>query len=98
MFRGIMTTALLAVVGFLLAAGPAVAQQGWPLQGSGGSSSSSGGYGNYYPQPSPPVTAPPAGSYGNLNTEGYYDSGMRGNGAISVKVTVPAEAQIWFDG
>src|SRR5438552_15539773 len=98
MFRGIMTTAVLAVVGFLLAAGPAVAQQGWPLQGSGGSGSSSSGYRTYYAQPSQPVTAPPAGSYGNLNTEGYYDSGVRGNRAIAVNMTVPADAQIWFDG
>jgi uncharacterized protein (TIGR03000 family) len=101
MVRRILAMAALAVLSSLLVAEPAVGQQGWPLQGGAGSSSR--GYGNYYPGPSyyprgPAVTAPQAGSYGNLNTEGYYGSGMQGNRAISVQVTVPADAQIWFDG
>jgi len=38
------------------------------------------------------------GSYGNLPTVGPVNSTVAGSQAVSINVTVPAGAEIWFDG
>jgi uncharacterized protein (TIGR03000 family) len=107
MFRHMINRiAVLALVGvgLLLVAGPAKAQQGWPLQGSnwsnyyGASRPSSVGsfapsYQPTYVNPLPPTTSfySPAGSEPPATVEASTKRPAR------VNLLVPADAKIWFD-
>jgi uncharacterized protein (TIGR03000 family) len=92
----------LAAFSLFLVAGPARAQQGWPINGSnwsyyGGSSASYGrGYSPAYYQYSPaytasgPVTSSRSYSYGAAETSPV-------NSRVTLNFTVPANAKIWIE-
>jgi uncharacterized protein (TIGR03000 family) len=95
-------------VGLLLLAGPAKAQQGWPLQGSNWSNyygasgpSSIGSYTpNYQPtyvNPMPPST----GIYSSVGRVSYYSPPATIEASTKrparINLLVPADAKIWFD-
>jgi uncharacterized protein (TIGR03000 family) len=84
----------LALLGSLLASRPAAAQQGWHLyEWSGGR----GGYSNGRVTGYPSFVLPQAGTnYGNVSTSSAgEDSAV--NRAVAIAVSVPADAEIWFD-
>jgi uncharacterized protein (TIGR03000 family) len=94
----------LAGLGVLLVAGPARAQQGWPINGSnwsyyggsgrGGSSWSSGRYSRSYYSPS-------YSSPRSYVTYPYYSTSaaeLPSTRRVTVNLQVPGDAKIWFNG
>ena len=116
MFRRMLTgmeIVALAGFGLVLVAGPAKAQQGWPIAGSnwsyyGGSGrSSSGSYTRSYSTDYTPSysryygPAVPGGYYVSSSTEDYYPTSIAESlrkRPVGINLRVPSDAKIWFDG